>query len=101
MFSAVTNIVKLLTTLRLLLGLIEPIRELVRQIETTGASGADKKKAVLRLVETGVSVAESAFSVDLPNDLILRFAGAIIDVIVSIENAIGTFRHREPAPEAG
>ena len=99
MFSSVTNIVKSLAALRMLLGLIDPIRELVRQVETPGITGALKKDAVLNLIQTGVNAAESAFSIDLPNGLIMKFAGAIIDVIVSVENAIGTFTH-DRTPEA-
>ncbi|MEN6358166.1 MAG: hypothetical protein ABFD83_13915 [Armatimonadota bacterium] len=92
-FSKAANIVKSLVTMRLLLGLIEPIRDLVKTYETPGLPGANKKQSVMSLIKIAIVTGEGAFNIDLPDDLILRFASDSIDAIVDAENLAGRFKH--------
>ena len=97
MLSNITKIVTMMSTLSGLLNLISPIRTLIQQVESTTATGAEKKSAVMQLITTGLTTVESVFSVDLPNDTVLNFADKVIDAIVAIENAIGSFTHKTTA----
>lgn len=100
MLKNIQNVITMLVTLRYLLGLIEPIRDLVRQVEQPG-NGPAKKQAVLDIIDTVIPFAEAGLHIELPEDTIREFASAMIDVIVSIENAIGVFRHRSEPVSGG
>lgn len=100
MFANIGKIVTAIGAIRGLLSLIEPITNLVRQVEETGIGGAEKKAAVLDLVKKTVLTVESALSISLPDELILGFADNIIDVIVAVENLLGRFKHGEEAAPA-
>lgn len=94
MLTYVKTIITALSALSGLLGLTPYIRGLVQSVETPGATGEQKKTAVLSLIRESMTAIEASFPIDLPNDLVMRWANSIIDVIVAVENAIGTFTHK-------
>jgi hypothetical protein len=55
-----------------------------------GASGADKKTAVLQLVEAELGAARFATGRDLASDPdVMAAAGAVVDAIVALHNIVG------------
>lgn len=98
MFANVSKIITMMAALSGLLQLIPSIKGLVQQIEATGLAGPEKKAAVLGLITGGIPVIETAFGVQLPDDLILAWASPVIDALVAIENMVGNFKHKEQIP---
>jgi hypothetical protein len=64
---------------------------MIVDIEKTGATGAEKKAAVISLLTSGIPVLEASFGISLPDALILKWADPVIDALVAVENLIGTF----------
>jgi hypothetical protein len=99
MLANVSKIITMLSVLSGLLGLIPQIKALVQQIEESGLSGVEKKESVLKIITGGIPALETAFGIQLPDDLIKDWAGSIIDTIVAIENLIGNFTHKAAATQ--
>lgn len=98
MLSNIKNIISAIGAITGLLSLIKPITDLIHEVEVSGVSGPEKKAAVLALIQSAILTVESSFGIDLPDSLVLGFAGNIIDVIVSIENMLGRLNHGSSAP---
>jgi len=92
MFYKVKQVILMLTALKHLLGLLEPIVNAIKQFETPG-NGAEKKQAVLDFVKAAVVAAEGAFGTDIPEEKVIKFISQAIDGVVGFYNAIGVFRH--------
>lgn len=97
MFANIKNIISAIGAITGLLSLIKPITDLIHEVEVSGVSGPEKKAAVLAIIQSAVLTVESSFGIDLPDSLVLGFAGNIIDVIVSVENMLGRLKHSDPA----
>lgn len=95
MLSIAKNIITTLATYAGLLSLIPHIRELIVECESSGATGEQKKQAVLNVVTAGIPLLESSFKIDLPDSLIVGFIDKAIDAIVAAENLLGKFKHTD------
>lgn len=98
MLNWIKKIAEILGIVRLLVGLIEPIKEFIKQVEVPG-HGPEKKKAVLDLLAQIISTVDTAIpGVDLPDELIMNFASNVIDIIVAFYNLTGIFKKSEGNP---
>ena len=95
MFQKMQQIALYLTTIKYLLGLIDPIKQAVRTLESPG-DGAAKKQAALEITKAAIKTAEEAFRVDIPDVLVLQFVNLAIDAWVTLENTRGYFTHEKP-----
>ena len=102
MFSNIAKVITAIGALPKLLALIPEIMGLVKEVESATATGAQKKAAVLSLLQPALTAVESISGVSLPNATILAFAGDAIDAIVAVYNTLGVFKHAstDPAPAA-
>jgi hypothetical protein len=64
----------------------------VQAAEQSTASGEDKKQAVIDAIIAGSQVAEG---IPIPQ---VAAIGGLIDLVVSIFNALGLFRHKKATP---
>jgi hypothetical protein len=84
-------------------GLLSLLPYLVAGVNTlhSGATGADKKSAVLQLAGMGLQVAEVVVPGAAPAiELAAPHIGKAIDAFVGIFNAFGIFAHKAAAPPA-
>lgn len=93
MLAKISNIISAIGAIKGLLTLIQPITDLIHLVEQPGIPGAQKKAAVMDLIKAAIGAAESAFKINLPDELVLGFSESIIDVVVSIMNLLGRFTH--------
>jgi hypothetical protein len=94
MFAKIQQIALYLTAVKYLLGLIEPIKQAVRTLESPG-DGAAKRQAAVDIARAAAQTAEKAFHCDLPEELIVQFVGLAVDAWVALENARGYFTSRK------
>ncbi len=86
-----SNILKWLQTVMILAGLIKPLIQLIEAVEQPG-HGAEKKAAVLSMIMASILTAEKAVpGLDLDQDMLVDYAGTMIDAIVNFKNLIGSF----------
>jgi hypothetical protein len=83
-----------------LIGLVQPVQQLVETYETACATGEQKKAQVLAVVKLGIETADSVFSLNLPADTITGFVGKLIDIIVEFKNLVGEFKHSGKTTQA-
>lgn len=92
MLNWIKKIAEILGIVRLLVGLIEPIKEFIRQVEIPG-HGPEKKQAVLELVSEVVDTVDLALpGVTVPKELIMNFTSNVIDILVAFYNLTGVFK---------
>lgn len=95
MLTWLKRIAEIVGVFKLLAGLWGPIQEAIKLVEVPGF-GAEKKQAVLDLVAQIVATVDLALpGVELPDELILGFAGNVIDILVALYNLAGVFTHGE------
>jgi len=96
MFDKLKGVVEMIGILRILIGLVQPIKELIEIVEELfageGDAGPQKKAAVLEILATAIDTIEKAFKVELPRDTIISFADSIIDMLVRLFNVLGIFK---------
>jgi hypothetical protein len=98
MIGNIKSILSALLALPALIALVPKIRELVIEVESPLVSGADKKAAVISMLNACAGAMTGAFGVVLPVTIVDEFAGIIIDLWVDFENLRGTFTHAPSAP---
>jgi len=92
MLNWIKKIAEILGIVKLLVGLIEPIKQFIKQVEVPGF-GEEKKQAVLQLLAQTLATIDTAIpGVDLPDELILNFASNVIDILVGFYNLTGVFK---------
>ena len=92
MLNWIKKIAEILGIVRLLVGLIEPIKQFIKAVEVPG-HGPEKKAAVLELVSEVVDTVDLALpGVTIPKELIMNFTGNVIDIIVGFYNLTGIFK---------
>lgn len=96
MLATIARGIQYIVAIGAMLTLIEPLRQVIHVVEGSG-TGPEKKSAVMEFVQAALTQAESVFSVNLPDSLVLGFVGAAIDLIVTIENLRGTLKGSAPA----
>lgn len=97
MLTSIGNLLKSIFAIGGLLQLVEPLRSVVTTVEGSG-DGLTKKQAVMDFVDQAITAVDGAFGVVLPAGLIKSFCSAVIDLIVTVENMAGRFKHADPAP---
>jgi len=85
------SFLKYITLFPLLYALIKGGVELV-EVTQAGLPGEEKKAAVLNSIKDGWATAQSVFGFAIPVEPILPVIGFLIDLTVSIYNAIGYFK---------
>ena len=92
MLNWIKKIAEILGIVKLLVGLINPIKEFIKAVEVPG-HGPEKKAAVLELVSEVVDTVDLALpGVTIPKELIMNFTGNIIDILVAFYNLTGIFK---------
>jgi len=79
--------------------IISMVTDLVKQFEVPGVSGADKKKAVMAVLE-GALKGINQCGLAAPTTVILTVADFVLEAAVNMFNIIGVFTHKDPAPAA-
>jgi len=87
---------KVLFIIGIVVAVVKAIAELVKIFEVPG-NGQTKKDAVLQVL--GVIYDEAGKIAELPiaKERLLAIAGALIDIVVAVYNALGIFRHSPTA----
>jgi ABC-type sulfate transport system permease component len=86
-------------TIIALLQLIPTLTELIHQVEEPGIPGAQKKNAVLTLLQNTLNFATQSLKMNLPVTTIMAWANTIVDTIVNILNDFGKLiPHGSTAP---
>ncbi|MEN6581978.1 MAG: hypothetical protein ABFD54_05970 [Armatimonadota bacterium] len=93
MLSVIKNILTAFGTISGLLTMIPYITTLIEQMESTSATGEQKKSAVLDLVSQVLTTVDKNTSIDLPTDAIIECISGLVDIIVKIKNLVGAFEH--------
>ncbi len=75
--------------------LVRAISELVKVFEVPG-NGTTKKEAVLNVLGLVYDEAAKIFDLPVTKERTLAIAGALIDIVVAVYNALGIFR-KSPA----
>ena len=95
----ISSVMKVIASLRILLSLVGPIKDLVEVAEEVFAGkremGAEKKEMVVEVIELALEKFEDAFGWELSKDTILDFANGLIDILVRVLNWLGVFEHEE------
>lgn len=103
MLAKISQAVEAIAVLRVLVGLVEPIKQLIEIVEDifSGESeaGPEKKAMVIEILLLGVDAIERAFKLELPKQTIVDFADNIIDILVRAFNIFGIFRRSQEAKE--
>jgi hypothetical protein len=79
--------------------IIQMVIELVTKFEVPGASGTQKKQAVLDVVKASSEGLDQC-GIKAPLTVILTVADRVIDLIVAGFNVVGIFKKAEPTPPA-
>jgi len=87
--------IKYISLFPLLYALVKGAVELV-EATRDGIPGADKKAAVLAALQDGWVSAQAAFGFATPIAPLLPILSFLIDLVVSIYNAIGYFKKDKP-----
>ena len=86
---------KLLLFIGFVVALVRAISELVKVFEVPG-NGTVKKEAVLNVLGLVYDEAARIFDLPLAKERAMAIAGALIDIVVAVYNALGIFR-KSPA----
>ncbi len=102
MLAKVGKVLEFIGMLRLLFGIIAPIKDLIEVVEDifsdTAGMGEEKKAFVLDALSRAIDVLEDALKWQVPKETLLGFASVIIDLLVSLFNLVGKFWHRSDSP---
>ena len=79
-----------LEVLGIIPAIVAMVKDLVKEFETPGASGPDKKNAVLAVVKAGLD-ALGQMGVKAPATIVLTVADYVIDAVVAGFNLVGVF----------
>jgi len=79
--------------------IIQMVTDLVKQFEVPGVSGADKKKAVLAVLE-GALKGINTCGLAAPTTVILTVADFALEAVVNVFNVVGIFTHKDAAVPA-
>ncbi len=104
MWEKFKQAIQWLGIMRALLGLLQPIKDLVEAVEQADegeGNGARKKEAVMALLSEAIDTAKQFAPFDVPKEKILDFVSRAIDVVVNLFNLMGHFRHGTTASNQG
>jgi hypothetical protein len=82
---------KVILVIGIIVAVVKAISELVKVFEAPG-NGETKKKAVLDVLGVIYDEANKIAAMPIPKERLLAIAGALIDIVVAVYNALGIFR---------
>ena len=82
---------KIVLVIGIIVAVVKAISELVKVFEVPG-NGETKKKAVLDVLGVIYDEASKIATMPISKERLLAIAGAIIDIVVAVYNALGIFR---------
>lgn len=82
---------KVILIIGIIVAVVKAISELVKIFEVPG-NGETKKKAVLDVLSVIYDEASKITTMPISKERLLAIAGALIDIIVAVYNALGIFR---------
>ncbi len=98
MFQRISDAIKYIGIIRVFLGLVAPVSEVISWIETLfteDGKGQEKKAIVMDLIEDILSKAAEAVNIDIDISVITDFASSLIDFIVKVFNVFNLWENRE------
>ena len=82
---------KIILVIGIIVAVVKAISELVKVFEVPG-NGETKKKAVLDVLGVIYDEVSKITTMPLSKERLLAIAGALIDIVVAVYNALGIFR---------
>lgn len=96
MIAKIRGFLDLLGVATVLIGLIGPLKDLVALVEDLWAgrekAGPEKKAFALEVLEKVLDAAEEALDWEIPRTVIMKFADALIDILVRVMKVVGFFQ---------
>jgi len=82
----------IINTIRLLLGIIPALIELIKAIELPG-NGADKAAAIIAIIKAAFEVIPGELKEIIGLDHVEAFVRKVIDIVVGFLNKVGVFKN--------
>ena len=82
----------IINTIRLLLGIIPALIELIKAIELPG-NGADKAAAIIAIIKAAFEVIPDELKNIIGLDHVEAFVRKVIDIVVGFLNKVGVFKN--------